>query len=50
MDEVPPSEGPLASITDPDTIDPPLICIGFAWCIDCKEPHPVALAAHWQNG
>jgi hypothetical protein len=47
MDEVPPSEGLLASITDPD---PPLICIGFVWCIDCKEPHPVALAADWQNG
>ena len=47
MDEVPPSEGLLA---DPDTIDPPLICIGFAWCINCKEPHPVALPAGWQNG
>ena len=47
MDEGPSSEGLL---TDPDTIDPPLICIGFAWCINCKEPHPLELAAHWQNG
>jgi hypothetical protein len=50
MDEFPQSEGLLASITDPVTINPPLICIGFAWCRDCREPHPVALPADWQNG
>jgi hypothetical protein len=47
MDEVPPSEILLAY---PDTNRPPLICIGFAWCSECKEPHPVALPAGWQNG
>jgi len=47
MDEGPSSEGLLADL---DTIDPPLICIGFAWCGNCKAPHPVALPADWQNG